>query len=115
MTANSRRKERDGFILVIALVMVALTAILVVGLLVSASFDRLTALSYDQRFQAELAAQTGLEAADQALYAFPSAATKPRTLNDDYIVVASPDPNGSSAPYYFIGCAEDPDNTGTTN
>lgn len=117
-------RHSRGFTLIITLVMVALAAILVIGLLVSASSDRLTAVSYDQRLQAELAAQSGLEAAKQALYAIPSPtptpsavplALKSRTQNDDFIVVASPDPNGTSCPYYFIGCAEDPTIIGNTD
>ena len=53
---------RRGFALVITLVMVALLAIITIGVLTSVSLERVTAKSYNDRYQAELAAQNGLEA-----------------------------------------------------
>lgn len=60
-------KGDRGFALVITLIMVVLAAIIAVGLLVSASLDRLTANAFSKRLRAELAAQSGLAAALNAL------------------------------------------------
>jgi hypothetical protein len=95
-------KRRNGFVLVITLIMAALVAVIVIGLLTSASLERSTATSYDQRYQAELAAESGLEAAKQALYAIPASGTS-QTMNDGFIVVSYN--NASGVPYYYVGSA----------
>src|SRR5205809_2648621 len=63
--------SRGGFALVITLVMVALLAIIAIGVLTSVSLERVTAKSYEDRYQAELAVQNGLEAAKQTLVTTP--------------------------------------------
>src|ERR1700736_5569517 len=90
--------RRSGFTLVITLIMLVLAAVIVVALLTSASLDRLTATSYDQRYQAELAAQSGLEAAKKALSTDENGL--PITQDDTFTVVrasASPTPSGPTA------------------
>lgn len=92
--------SRDAFALVITLIMVVLAAIIVIALLSSASSERLTANSYSNRFRAEIAAQSGLAAALNALVG----ATGPNdfrfitAVGDDgkptLIPLAAPDPNG---------------------
>ena len=73
---------RRGFALVITLVMVALLAIITIGVLTSVSLERVTAKSYNDRYQADLAAQNGLEAVKKTLVAtqFPSPAPSPCRL-----------------------------------
>ena len=56
-----------SFALIITLIMVVLAAIIVVALLTNASLDRLTANAYSKRLRAEMAAQSGLAAALNAL------------------------------------------------
>ncbi len=102
------RKHRSAgrekaFALVVTLIMIVLAAVVVIGLLASSSADRSTASQYDQRFQAELAAQSGLEAAKQALLALPNPSATSQTQNDSYIVVSVSDTN--NVPYYYIGSA----------
>ncbi len=101
----------SGFALVITLVMLALAAVVIVGLLTSASIDRTTARSYDDRLQAELAVKNGLEAAKKALLASPDTASgKPAAVSDDaFLVVRAdgpPDANGNKPGYYFLGKAQ---------
>jgi hypothetical protein len=64
---TARRNSKESFALVITLIMVALAAVIVVGLLISASFERLSADAYRNRLRAEIAAQSGLAAALNAL------------------------------------------------
>ena len=61
---------RRGFALVITLVMVALLAIITIGVFTSVSLERVTAKSYNDRYQADLAAQNGLEAVKKTLGRF---------------------------------------------
>src|SRR6266404_280606 len=68
----SKRKQRRisvsrGFALVITLIMVVLAAIIVIAFLGSAASDRFTANAYGKRARAEMAAQSGLAAALNAL------------------------------------------------
>lgn len=99
--------------------MVVLAAIIVVVFLTNTSLDRTTAGSVTDRYKAELAAQSGLEAAKQALFAYPTANPgvapegNPRTQNDHFIVTSSTDPTG--VPYFFVGCAKDPNNSGAAD
>ena len=73
---NSHRAyPRRGFALVITLVMVALLAIITIGVFTSVSLERVTAKSYNDRYQAELAAQNGLEAVKKTLSS-PSALSR---------------------------------------
>src|SRR5438552_14757368 len=63
-TPNQRSKS---FALIITLIMVVLAAIIVVTLLTNASLDRLSANAVSKRIRAEMAAQSGLAAALNAL------------------------------------------------
>ena len=65
-------RTKGGFALVVTLVMVALLAIITIGVLTSVSLERATATSYTNRYQAELAAQNGLQAAAKTLAATPT-------------------------------------------
>ncbi|MEY2484476.1 MAG: hypothetical protein QOH39_124 [Verrucomicrobiota bacterium] len=103
-----QRFRSDGFILVITLIMIALAAIIVIALVTNASLDRLTAASYQDRYQAELAAQNGLEAAKRALSTDGKGASI--TNDDTFVVVRVPGAAGvtaaaedTTAHYYFIG------------
>ena len=108
---RAKRIPSQAFALVVTLVMLALAAVVVVGLLTSTSLDRVTARSYDDRYQAEVAVQNGLEAAKKALIASPDAASgKPGvTADDSFLVVRSdgpPDANGNKPAYYFLAKAQ---------
>ena len=70
--------------------MLVLAAVLVVGLLTSASTDRATTASYDYRLQALFAAQTGLEAAKGALTHDGNG--NALTQDDTFAVVRAADP-----------------------
>ena len=84
---NSHRAyPRRGFALVITLVMVALLAIITIGVFTSVSLERVTAKSYNDRYQAELAAQNGLQAAAKTLVATPDG-TSSITGKDTFLVV----------------------------
>jgi type II secretory pathway component PulK len=69
--SGCRISRKDGFALVVALVMVALAAVIAVGVLTSVSVERGTATSYSSRYQADLAAQNALQAAAKTLAASP--------------------------------------------
>ncbi|MEY2539816.1 MAG: hypothetical protein QOG67_3556 [Verrucomicrobiota bacterium] len=112
LSRNKKPKHDAAFALVVTLLMVVLAAVIVVGLLANASSDRNTAASVADRYKAEIAAETGLEAAKKALSAISSDGYS-RTMNDHFVVVSSPDANG--VPYLFIGCAEDPNNDGKSD
>src|SRR5262249_43419333 len=93
-----------GFALVVTLVLVALLAIITVGLLTSVSVERTTATSYTNRYQAELAAQNGLQAAAKTLAASPTG-TGSITGTDTFLIVrpdAPADANGNKAAYYYL-------------
>ena len=103
---NSRvARSSRSFALVITLVMVAVLAIIAVGVFTSASLERVTSKSYDNRYQAELAVQNGLEAFKETLVAtpFPSPAPSPLpssvTNSDTFLVVTAA--NGSATYYYL--------------
>src|SRR5437870_7441651 len=96
-------RER-GFALVVALVMVALMAVITVGVLTSVSLERGTATSYNSRYQADLATQNGLQAAAKTLAASPNGTT-PVTGKDTFLVVRADGPadaNGNTAAYYYL-------------
>jgi hypothetical protein len=99
MTRSSR-----GYALVVTLVMVALLAVITLGVFTTASLERITAKSYDDRFQAELAAQNGLEAVKQTLVASPDI-TNSVSGKDTFLVVRAegpPDANGNKPAYYYM-------------
>src|SRR5438105_12984099 len=89
----SATNQSSGFALVVALVMVALMAVIAVGVLTTVSVERGTATSYSSRYQADLAAQNGLQAAAKtlAIAPFPSPAPSPWpssiTALDTFLVV----------------------------
>jgi Putative Ig domain len=96
--------SRRGFALVVTLVMVALLAIIAIGLLSSVSVERATATSYTNRYQAELAAQNGLQAAAKTLAATPTG-TNSITGTDTFLVVRADGPadgNGNKPAYYYL-------------
>jgi hypothetical protein len=88
----------------VALVMVALMAIITVGVLTSVSVERGTATSYNSRYQADLAVQNGLQAAAKTLVGSPNG-TNPLTAKDTFLVVRADGPadgNGNKAAYYYL-------------
>jgi Tfp pilus assembly protein PilX len=87
--AGFRRSK--GFALVITLIMVALAAIIVIALLNGVSSDRVTANSYSKRARAEMAAQSGLAAALNAL----SGSTGPSDFR--FITAVGDDPDSTHA------------------
>jgi hypothetical protein len=96
--------QSSGFALVVALVMVALAAVITVGVLTSVSLERGTATSYNSRYQADLAVQNGLQAAAKTLAASPNG-TNPVTGKDTFLVVRADGPadaNNNRAPYYYL-------------
>jgi Tfp pilus assembly protein PilX len=115
LNRKSAAPEKEGFALVITLIMVVLAAVITIALLANATTDRSIAASLTDRYQAELAAQCGLEAAKDALQANATigGAPTPRTQNDDFIVVSAADAN--AVPYYFVGSCNDATNSGTSN
>lgn len=99
----SSRRER-GFSLIVALVMVALMAVIAVGVFTVVSLERVTATSYSSRYQADLAAQNGLQAATKTLAATPTGTTS-ITGKDTFLVVRADGPadaNGNKAAYYYL-------------
>jgi hypothetical protein len=111
---SNRAYPGRGFALVVTLVMVALLAIITIGLLTSISLERVTAKSYNDRYQAELAAQNGLEAVKQTLVAtpFPSPAPSPLpssvTSSDTFLIVRADSGSGTPAYYYLAQPAASP-------
>src|SRR5438128_1794416 len=95
--------QSSGFSLVVALVMVALMAVITVGVITTVSLERGTATSYSSRYQADLAAQNGLQAASKTLAASPNG-TSPVTGKDTFLIVrADGQPaNGNRAAYYYL-------------
>src|SRR5438874_6573286 len=96
--------QSSGFSLVIALLMVALMAVITVGVMTTVSLERGTATSYSSRYQAELAVQNGLQAASKTLAASPNG-TSPVTGKDTFLVVradSQADANGPGAAYYYL-------------
>src|SRR2546430_2660879 len=92
-SSGSNLRTPAGFALVVTLIMLVLAAVIVITLLSNASLDRVTARSTDDRYQAELAAQNGLEAAKKALTASPDSATSV-TSDDNFLVLRA---DGSQA------------------
>src|SRR5439155_10862866 len=97
-------RSRRGFALVVTLIMVALMAVIAVGVFTSVSVERAKATSYTNRYQAELAVQNGLQAAAKTLAATPTGASS-NTGTDTFLVVRAdgpPDANGNKAAYYYL-------------
>ena len=96
--------QSSGFSLIVALVMVALMAVIAVGVFTAVSLERVTATSYSNRYQADLAAQNGLQAATKTLVATPTGTTS-ITGKDTFLVVRADGPadaNGNKAAYYYL-------------
>src|SRR5207253_11243377 len=97
--SSHRAYPRCGFALVITLVMVALLAIITVGVFTTVSLERVTAKSYNDRYQADLAVQNGLEAVKKTFVTSPSALPPASaTGTDTFLVVradGAPDANGN--------------------
>src|SRR6266404_71064 len=95
--------KSSAFSLVIALVMVALMAVITVGVMTTVSLERGTATSYSSRYQADLAAQNGLQAASKTLAASPNGANSVTGKDTFLIVRADGQPaNGNRAAYYYL-------------
>jgi hypothetical protein len=97
-------RREGGFSLIVALVMVALMAVVAVGVFTAVSLERVTATSYSNRYQADLAVQNGLQAAAKTLVATPNG-TSPLTGKDTFLVVRADGPadaNGNKAAYYYL-------------
>jgi hypothetical protein len=97
-------RREAGFSLIVALVMVALMAVIAVGVFTAVSLERVTATSYSSRYQADLAAQNGLQAAAKTLAATPTGTTS-ITGKDTFLVVRADGPadaNGNKAAYYYL-------------
>ena len=94
-------RAKDGFALVVALIMVALAAVIAVGVLTTVSVERNTATSYNSRYQADLAVQNGLQAAAKTLVATPNG-TNAITGKDTFLVVRA-DGGSPGASYYYLG------------
>jgi len=97
-------RREGGFALVVALIMVALMAVIAVGVLTTVSVERGTATSYSSRYQADLAVQNGLQAAAKTLVATPTGTTS-ITGKDTFLVVRADGPadaNGNKAAYYYL-------------
>lgn len=105
---NRQPNSIEGFALVITLIMVALAAILAITLLSSATIERTTSKSVDDRYHAELAVQNGLEASKKALLASPDAASAV-TKDDTFLVLRAngnqTNANGTKDAYYFMAKA----------
>jgi hypothetical protein len=103
------RSRRDGFALVVALIMVALAAVIAVGVLTTVSVERGTATSYNSRYQADLAVQNGLQAAAKTLAgtAFPSPVpanfNTTVTGNDAFLVVCADNAQGAVCAHKTAG------------
>jgi hypothetical protein len=96
--------QSSGFSLVVALVMVALMAVIAVGVFTVVSLERVTATSYSSRYQADLAAQNGLQAAAKTLVATPTGTTS-ITGKDTFLIVRADGPadaNGNKPAYYYL-------------
>src|SRR5439155_7202421 len=101
---ESAINQSSGFALVVSLIMVALMAVIAIGVLTSVSLERGTATSYNSRYQADLAVQNGLQAAAKTLAASPNG-TNPVTGKDTFLVVRAHGPadaNGNTAAYYYL-------------
>jgi hypothetical protein len=97
-------RREGGFSLVVALVMVALMAVIAVGVFTVVSLERVTATSYNNRYQADLAVQNGLQAASKTLAASPNGANSV-TGKDTFLIVRADgdaDANGNKAAYYYL-------------
>src|SRR5437868_7553394 len=100
---NSGIRRERGFSLIVALIMVALMAVIAVGVFAAVSLERVTATSYSSRYQADLAAQNALQAAAKTLLATPDG-TNPITGKDTFLVVRADGPaeNGITPSYYYL-------------
>src|SRR5439155_7792948 len=101
---GSAINQSSGFALVVSLIMVALMAVIAIGVLTSVSLERGTAASYNSRYQADLAVQNGLQAAAKTLAASPNG-TNPITNKDTFLVVRADglaDANGNKPAYYYL-------------
>lgn len=106
-----RSLRNGGFALTITLLLLALAAVVIVGLLTSASIERTTARAYDDRYLAEIAVRNGLESAKKALLASPDATSgkPPAVADDSFLVVRSdgpPNSVGDKPVYYFLAKAQ---------
>ena len=106
--------QSSGFSLVIALLMVALMAVITVGVMTTVSLERGTATSYSGRYQADLAVQNGLQAAAKTLAATPTG-TSSITGKDTFLVVrvdgTQSNSTGTKDAYYYLAKPQG----GTTN
>ncbi len=93
---------QNGFALIITLIMVVLAAVVAVAFVTNASLDRLTANSFSKRARAEMAAQSGLAAALNAL----SGATGPNDFR--FITAVGDDDDPAHSKPVLIPLNSDP-------
>jgi hypothetical protein len=98
----------NGFVLVITLIMLVLAAVITIALMSSASLERGTARSMNDRYQADLAVQTGLEEAKRALSTDGNGNSI--SQNDTFIVTrvavappGNPTAEDTTPHYYYLG------------
>jgi hypothetical protein len=105
-----------GFALIATLTLLVLLTIAVVALMSTLSVERATARAHDVRSNAQLAVESGLEAAKQALSGGPARDSSGQpvldssgrsilnTQNDSFTVASFSLPSGSSdIPYFYVG------------
>ena len=105
------RLKPEGFALVVTLIMVVLAAVIVVVMLSSATLERATAKSGNDRYQAEVAVQNGLEAAKKVLIASPTAGATSITADDTFLVLRAEgrqaaNSSGNKDAYYYMAKAK---------
>ena len=84
--------------------MVALAAVIAIGVITTVSVERDTATWYNSRYQADLAVQNGLQAAAKTLAA-AHGGINPMSGKDTFLVVradGSPDANGTEPAFTFL-------------
>jgi hypothetical protein len=103
-----RGEKSPGFALVVTLILLVLAAVVVIALLSSASLDRDTAKSTNDRHLADIAVENGLEVAKKVLVASPNAAAS-ITASDGFLVLRSDgtqtNSSGTKDAYYFLAKA----------
>src|SRR5437868_15526456 len=109
------RKGERGIALVLVLAILSLVLITVVTFLTTATLERGNAKAYASAYQAQLAAESGLEAAKFALTQLDATGV-PITQRDTFVVVRNEVAGTGSAPAsnvnYYVGVPEARANNG---
>lgn len=106
---------KHGYALVVTLIMVALLAVITVGVYTTVSLDRTTAKSFNDRYQADLAAQNGLQEVKNTLLNTIGASSKAITKTDTFLITRAEGPvdaNGNRSAYFYLA---QPTDTSTTS